>query len=130
MNPAILVAGIVVSLLAGLVALFFVIAPPPPRVARDRRLPPGVEQVSILERITTQTTAIVDSAMSRRRGRLFGAAELELAGISSTPSQFLIVVTSFASVLGLLGVVLGMANGTSIVLGPLFAILTPVGARC
>ncbi len=67
--------------------------------------------------------------MSRRRGRLFGAAELELAGISSTPSQFLIVVTSFASVLGLLGVVLGMANGTSIVLGLLFAILTPVGAK-
>ena len=129
MSPVILVVGLAVCLLALLVGLFFVIAPPPPRVARDRRLPPGVEQVSLLGRVTAQATAVVDKGTSRRRGRLFGEAALELAGISSSPSQFLIVVASFASVLGLLGVVLGLANGTSIPLGLFFAILTPIGAK-
>ena len=38
MNPGLLVGGMAVVLLAGLVLVFFVIAPPAPRVASDRRL--------------------------------------------------------------------------------------------
>ena len=99
-------------------------------MARDRRLAPGVEQVSLLGRVTAQTTAVVDTATSRRRGRaLRRDGSSNWPGSRPTPSQFLIVVASFASVLGLLGVVLGLANGTSILLGLLFAILTPIGAK-
>ena len=129
MNPGILVLGIAASLLAGLLLLFFVIAPPAPRVARDRRVAPGVEEVSLLGRVTAQTTAVVDSAMSSERKRLFGETELELAGVKSTPSQFLILVASAASVLALFGVVLGLTSGTSVVLAILFALLTPLGAK-
>lgn len=129
MTPGALVLGIAIVLLAALVLLFFVIAPPPPRVARDRRVAPGEEQVSLLGRVTAHTTAAVDSAISGGRGRLFGATELELAGIKSTPSQFLISVASFASVMALIGVIIGLTNGTSIFFGLLFAILTPVGAK-
>lgn len=129
MNPGVLVLGIAVSLLAGLVLLFFVIAPPAPRIARDRRVAPGVEQVTLLGRVTAQTTAVVDSAFSGERRRLFGAEELDLAGIKSTPSQFVILVTSAASVFALIGVVLGLGNGTSALWAVLFAILTPVGAK-
>ncbi len=82
MNPAILVGGIAVCILAGLVLLFFVVAPPAPRVARERRNAPGVEEVSLLGRVTAQTTAVVDTAISRGRGRLFGAVELELLASS------------------------------------------------
>ena len=129
MNPGLLVLGIAASLLAGLLLLFFVIAPPAPRVARDRRVAPGVEQVSLLGRVTAQTTAAVDSALSSERKRLFGDTELELAGVKSTPSQFLILVASAASVLALFGVVLGLTSGTSVVLAILFAMLTPLGAK-
>ena len=129
MNPALLVAGIAVVLLAILVLVFFVIAPPAPRVARDRRLAPGVEHVSTLTKVTERTTSVLDSAMSKRTSRLFGPEELEMAGIKTEPSGFLVLVASAASVLALLGVVVGLANGTSIIWAVLFALLAPVGAK-
>lgn len=129
MNPVILVAGIAVTLLSALVLLFFTIAPPAPRVGRDRRLAPGEKHVSVLEQVTSRTTAIVDSAMSSERRRLFGEGDLDLAGVKSTPGQFLIVVASGASVAALVGVVLGIASGTSLLLGLLFAIFAPVVAK-
>lgn len=129
MNAAVLVAGIAVALLAALVLLFFVVAPPPPRVAADRRRAPGVEHVSALTRASERATATIDSVISRRRNRLFGAAELELAGVKSEPSQFVIIVVSAASIAALLGAVLGLTNGTSILLALLFAVLTPIGAK-
>lgn len=129
MNPGALVLGIVVSLLGGLTLLFFVIAPPAPRIARDRRGAPGVEQVTLLGRVTAQTTSAVDSALSGERKRLFSAEKLDLAGIKSTPSQFLIFVASAASVLAMIGVVLGLGNGTSVLWAAFFAIMTPLGAN-
>jgi tight adherence protein B len=128
-SPAVLVLGIAACLLAGLLLVFFVVAPPAPRVARDRRVAPGVEPVSVLGRVTAQTTAAVDSALSGDRRRMFGESELELAGIKSTPGQFLIIVASATSVLALLGVVLGLTSGTSVFLGILFGLLTPIGAK-
>lgn len=129
MNPAILVGGITVALLAALVLLFFVIAPPPPRVAADRRRAPGVEHVSTLTRVSDRATATIDSVISRRRNRLFGERELDLAGVKSEPSQFLIIVVAATSIATLVGAVLGLANGTSIVLALFFAVLTPIGAK-
>lgn len=129
MNPGLLVGGLAVCLLAGLILLFFVIAPPPPRVASDRRRAPGVEHVSIIRKITNRTTAAVDSAFSKQRTRIFGAEELELAGIKSEPSSFIVIIASAASFAALIGALLGLANGTSILLALLFALLTPVVAK-
>lgn len=129
MNPAALVAGISICLLAGLALVFLVVAPPAPRVAAERRRAPGVVHVSTLSRITQRATAAIDSATSQRSRRLFGPEELELAGIKSEPSGFLIMVASAASVLALVGVLLGFASGTSLLWGLVFAVLAPVGAK-
>lgn len=129
MNPSVLVLGIAICLLAALVLLFFAIAPPPPRVARERREAPGVAHVSVLSRAVAQTTSTVESVISRQRGTLFSAEELDIAGVKSSRSQFVIMVASFASVAALLGVLLGFANGTSIVLAILFALATPIAAK-
>lgn len=129
MNPAVLVVGISVSLLAGLVLVFLVVAPPAPRVASERRRAPGVEYVSTLSRLTQRTTAAIDGVTSRRARRFFGPEELELAGVKSETGAFLVMVASTASVLALVGVLIGFASGTSLLWGLLFAILTPIGAK-
>ncbi|KRC61914.1 hypothetical protein ASE14_14110 [Agromyces sp. Root81] len=129
MNVVTLFLGITVCLLAGLVLLFFVIAPPAPRIAVDRRRAPGAVHVSALERATARTTAAIDAAVSKQRTRLFGPEELELAGVKSEPSQFLVFVGSAAAVAALLGALLGLVNGTSILLAVLLAALTPIVAK-
>lgn len=129
MSPAALIGGIALCLLAGLVLLFLVVAPPGPRIARDRRRAPGVEDVSALTRMTSRTTAAIDSVISKRTTRMFGPVELEMAGIKTEPSGFLVLVASASSVLALIGVVLGLASGWSLLLGLLFAVLGPIGAK-
>ncbi|MDQ0894606.1 type II secretion system F family protein [Agromyces ramosus] len=129
MNPVTLVGGIAIALLALLVFIFLVVAPPAPRVARDRRLAPGVEHISTLSRVTGKTTAAIESATAKRTRRLFGPRELELAGIKTEPSGFVILVASAACVLALIGAVIGFANGTSFVWAILLALLAPVGAK-
>lgn len=129
MSPAVLIAGIVVSLLAALVLVFFVIAPPAPRVSADRRSAPGVERTSFLRRASSKATGVVDDAFAKGRGRLFGDEELELAGIKASRSQFAIYVGSAASVLALFGAVVGLMNGTPILLAIVFAIIAPIGAK-
>lgn len=129
MSPLVLGMGVGIALLSLLALLFFVISPPAPRVARARRLAPGAEHVSTLTKFTQRTTAAIESAASKRNRRLFGALELELAGIKSDPSGFLVIVASAASVLGLVGVLVGFANGTWLIWGALFAILAPIGAK-
>lgn len=129
MNTGLLVVGVIFALLAALAVLFLVIAPPPPRVAADRRRAPGVEHVSTLSMVSGRATTTIDSVMSRRRNRPFGAAELELAGVKSEPSGFMIFVIAAASTAALIGAVLGITNGTSILLALLFAALTPIGAK-
>ncbi|WP_395244493.1 type II secretion system F family protein [Agromyces sp. MMS24-K17] len=129
MSPVVLVAGISLSLLALLAFLFLVIAPPAPRVAKERRRAPGVEEVSTLTRLTERTTEALDKVSSKRKGRLFGAEELELAGIQTEQSGFLVLVASASSVLAMVGALLGLANGSAILLALLFALLGPIGAK-
>ncbi|MBM7831986.1 tight adherence protein B [Agromyces cerinus] len=129
MNPVVLGLGIGIALLALLVLLFFVIAPPAPRVARDRRLAPGVEHISALTKATQRTTAAIESVASRRSSRMFGPQELELAGIKTDPSSFVVLVASAASVFALIGVLVGFANGTWLLWAVLLALLAPVGAK-
>jgi Flp pilus assembly protein TadB len=125
MTPVFLVAGIAVSLLAILILVFFVIAPPAPRIAADRRSAPGVERRSLLRRVSTRAEDVV----ARGRGRLFGREELELAGVKASPSQYTIYVASTASVLALFGAVIGLLNGMSIIFAILFALAAPVVAK-
>ena len=107
-----MVVGVGIGLLALLVLVFYVIAPPAPRVARDRRS-------------GTRRGARVDADEGHRthdRGdrvgdveatsRMFGPQELEMAGIKTDPSRFVVLVASAASVLALIGVLVGFANGT------------------
>lgn len=129
MTPAALVSGLAVCLLAGLVLIFFVLAPPAPRVAKNRRRAPGVEHVSALSKVAERTTAVLEGAVSKQSRRLFGPDELEMAGVKSEPGAFLVLIGSAASVLALVGVLLGLANGTSLLWAILFALLTPVGAK-
>ncbi|MFB9311302.1 tight adherence protein B [Agromyces hippuratus] len=129
MNPVVLGLGVGVALLALLVLIFYVIAPPAPRVARDRRLAPGVEHVSALTRVTQRTTAAIESVASKRSSRMFGPQELELAGIKTDPSSFVVIVASAASVFALIGVLVGFANGTWFIWAVLLALLAPVGAK-
>lgn len=129
MSPLLLIAGIVISLLAALMLVFLVIAPPAPRISADRRTAPGVERTSFLRRASSKATGAVDEAFLRGRRRLFGAEELELAGIKATPAQFAIYTASAASVLALFGAVLGLLNGMPIPMALLFATLAPIGAK-
>ncbi|MFF2277823.1 type II secretion system F family protein [Agromyces sp. NPDC058126] len=129
MNPFVLGLGIGVVMLALLVLLLFVIAPPAPRVARDRRLAPGVEHVSGITKLTQKTTAAIEAAGSKRKSRMFGPEELELAGIKSDPSSFVVLVASGASVAALIGVLLGLANGTWLLWAILLALMTPFVAK-
>jgi tight adherence protein B len=129
MNPLVLGIGVGIAVLALLVLIFYVIAPPAPRVARDRRLAPGMEHVSALTKATQKTTAAIESMSSKRSSRMFGPQELELAGIKTEPSSFVVIVASAASVLALIGVLVGFANGTWLLWAALFALLAPVGAK-
>ena len=128
MNVSLLVAGIVLALFALFAIVWFVIAPPTPRVPIERRLAPGQAHVSALTRATERTVGALDTAFRGRRA-LFDAAELELAGVRMQPSAFLLSTFSAATVAALLGVLLAFDTILAPVLAVLFAILTPVGAK-
>jgi len=129
MSPLLLVA-IIFVVGALLATVFFVVAPPAPRVPLERRLQPGAEHVSLVTRATDRTVAAVDVAF--RGGRaLFSEAELELAGVRMETSAFLLLTFAGSVVAALLGVLLGLGLGPvgSIVLAVLFAVLGPVIAK-
>lgn len=123
-----LAVGLVLALAALLVVVFFVLAPPAPRVALARRLPPGEERVSTLTKVTDRTVAAIESA-SRGRRALFDEEELRLAGLRTSPSAFLFLVFLAMVVLGIGGALLGAETLWAIPLAVLFAVLAPVGAK-
>lgn len=125
MSPFLIVGGVTICLLALLVIVFLVIAPPAPRVGRDRRLAPGEEHVSTLTKITDRATAAIDSASTNRSGGMFRAEALELAGIKTERSGFLVLVASATSVMALIGVLLGLANGLWLLFAIVFGVATP-----
>ncbi|REJ03922.1 type II secretion system protein F [Microbacterium bovistercoris] len=129
MSPTLLFGGILLGTLALFALLFMVIAPAAPRVARSRRLAPGQEHVSALTRFTQRTTDALDAAGAKRRRRLFGAEELELAGIKTEPSGFLILVIAGSAVLAVLGALLGLSSGSPLLLAIIFGLLGPVIAK-
>ncbi|MBO0980873.1 type II secretion system F family protein [Microbacterium sp. SD291] len=129
MNPMLLVGGLVLGALFLFVLVFMVIAPPGPRVARARRLAPGQAHVTALSRATLRTAEALDAAGAKNRRRLFGAEELELAGIETASSGFVILVAAGSGLLALLGAVLGISRGLSLLLALIFALLGPLLAK-
>jgi tight adherence protein B len=127
MSPLLLTA-IILVVGALLAVVFFVIAPPAPRVPLERRLQPGAEHIALVTRATDRTVAAVDVAF--RGGRaLFSDAELELAGVRMETPAFLLVTFAGSVVAALFGVLLGFGTVWSLVLALLFAVLGPVGAK-
>ncbi|HEX7834758.1 MAG TPA: hypothetical protein VF479_04730, partial [Pseudolysinimonas sp.] len=118
MNISLLVIGIVLATFAMFAIVLFVVAPPTPRVPIERRLAPGQAHVSALTRATERTVGALDTAFRGRRA-LFGASELELAGVRMQPSAFLLSTFSAATVAALLGVLLAFGS----LLAPVFAVL-------
>jgi Flp pilus assembly protein TadB len=110
MNEVLFVAGAVAALLAILTVVFFVIAPPAPRVPIERRRAPGDVQTSGLTRLTDRTVGAIDGAIERRGRAPFSAEELEQAGIRMKPSAFLIMVASAGLVLALFGSLLTLGT--------------------
>lgn len=121
-----LALGLVLVLLALLSLLFFVIAPPPKRVALERRLAPGEEYRSALTRATDKTVTAIDSVVGRQQRTLFNEGRLELAGIHQTPAAFTLLVFSLACVLALIGVAIGFGSWLSVVLALIFAACAPL----
>ncbi|WP_430648049.1 type II secretion system F family protein [Agromyces sp. GXS1127] len=126
---ALLIAGVLLGLIALLALVFLVIVPPARRVAVQRRLAPGEEYVSPLTKATDKTVETIEAVMSRRDRTLFGEERLELAGIRMTPSAFVLVVFSMASVLALLGVIVGFGSWAAVFWGVVFALLAPLIAH-
>jgi Flp pilus assembly protein TadB len=120
--------GTVLVLAALLAFVFFVLAPPVVRVARERRSAPGVERVSALTKATERAVGAIESASAGRRG-WFDAEALALAGVAMEPSAFILVTFAGGTVLALLGVVLGFGTPLSIVLAIVFALLAPLVAK-
>lgn len=129
MNGLVLYAGIVLALVAMLLLVFLVLAPPAPRVPLARRRAPGAVEVSALTRVTDLTVGAIDGVISKRGNTLFGAAELEAASIKMTASAFILMVACAAAVLGAVGLLLGNGIGWAIPLMLIFAAFGPIGAK-
>jgi Flp pilus assembly protein TadB len=122
------IIGVVLAGLALLAIVFFVVAPPKPRVSIDRRLEPGTTHVSLLTRATDRTVSAIESSTRGRRSFIDEDA-LDLAGIRMEPSQFLLVTFSSAAVLAVLGILAGFGTLLSVLFAVLFAALAPIGAK-
>lgn len=125
MSP-LLAIGVAFVLLALLALVLLVIAPPPKRVAVERRIAPGEEYVSALSRATDKTVAVIDSAMAHRNRGWFNEERLELAGIRTSPSGMVLITFSFAAVLAALGVLVGFGSWWAVLWAVLFAALAPI----
>lgn len=128
MNP-LLVIGAILVFFALLALVVLVVAPPPRRVALERRLAPGEEYVSPITRATDKTVAVIDTAIGQRRTGWFSEERLELAGVRMSPSAFVLVTISMASVLAVLGVLIGFGSWWSLFWAVLLAALAPVFAN-
>ncbi|MDQ4213398.1 type II secretion system F family protein [Microbacterium sp. ASV81] len=129
MSATLLYSGLAAGGLALFAVVLLVIAPPAPRIARARRLAPGVEHVTALSRLTTRTTEALDAAGVKRRRRFFSEDELELAGIATEPSGVVILVAAGSGLLAVLGALLGLSSGLSLLLAVIFAVLGPLLAK-
>ncbi|WP_353827905.1 type II secretion system F family protein [Agromyces sp. SYSU T0242] len=118
--------GLTFAILAVLTLVLLVIAPPPKRVAVERRLAPGEEYVSALTRATDKTVEVIDTAMAQRSRGLFNEERLELAGIRTSPSGMILLTFSLAAVLAVLGALVGFGSWWAVLWALIFAALAPL----
>jgi Flp pilus assembly protein TadB len=128
MNEILLVSGALAALLAILTFVFFVIAPPAPRIPVERRRAPGDVQATGLARLTDRTVGAIDGAIQRGGRAPFSAGQLEQAGIRMQPSAFLIMVIASGLVLAVAGLLITLGTLWMLPVGILFAALAPTGA--
>jgi tight adherence protein B len=129
MNTETFAIGVLCVVVAMLVVVFLVIAPPMSRVPLDRRRAPGAVQPSALTKLTDRTVGAIDRVIRRRNVVPFTASELEQAGIRLQPSAFVLMVISAASVSALLGLLLSEGTIWVLPIMILFAALAVVGAK-
>ena len=107
MTPLFIATVLVLAALLTLV--LFVVMPPPPRVAKARRLPVGQEPVSTLSRVSDRTVTALETA-AQSRSSLFPEQRLRLAGIKMQPPAFLLTVFAGTVFLALLAILLGFGT--------------------
>ncbi|WP_411721276.1 type II secretion system F family protein [Mycetocola sp.] len=129
MNEILLVAGTIAALLATLTFVFFVIAPPSPRIPVERRRAPGDTPTSGLTRLTDRTVGVIEGAIERRGRAPFSAEQLEQASIRMKPSAFLIMVIAAGLVLAAVGLVLSIGTIWMVLSMLFFAAFAPIGAK-
>jgi Flp pilus assembly protein TadB len=129
MNDLVLYAGVAAGLLALLLIVFLVIAPPRPRVPLERRRAPGAATPSTLTTMTDHTLEAIEGAITRRRRAPFSSEDLDQANIRMQPPAFVLMVISAALVLALLGLLISVGTLWRIPLMVGFAAVAPLGAK-
>jgi tight adherence protein B len=129
MSPLMGLLGLLLVLGALLVLVLFVLAPAGPRIPAERRRAPGAVQVSTLTKVTDRTVGMIDGAMRRRGGQPTLAGALDIAGVTTAPAAFVLLVVCSAVVLAALGALLSGMTIWSILVAVVFAALAPIGAR-
>lgn len=129
MNGLVAAAGIAAGLIALLVLVFLVIAPPLARVPLERRRAPDAAEVSVLTKVTDRTVKAIDGVIHRRGRAPFSATELEQADIRLAPSGFVLLVMSASIVLALIGLLVSIGTPWTVPVMLVFAVLAPIGAK-
>jgi tight adherence protein B len=120
----VLAAGVALVVVALALVVYLLTAPPVPRVPVERRLAPGAAPTTPLEAIVAHLESLVDRVLRRRGWNPFPSQDLEMAGIAMSQSSFATGVMVSAVVAFLVGYTAG-----GVLVGALFAVLVPVGAR-
>jgi Flp pilus assembly protein TadB len=129
MNELLLYTGVAAGLLALLIIVFLVIAPPKQRIPLERRRAPGAATPSTLTTMTDHTLDAIEGAIKSQRRAPFSSEDLEQASIRMQPPAFILMVISAALVLALLGLLIAVGTSWSIPLMLGFAALAPLGAK-
>ncbi len=119
-----LAMGISLVILAVTAIVYAMYAPPVPLVAESRRVAPGTEIKSPLERIVDRMDAMVDYVLRRRGWNPFPADTLELAGIRTPQPTIVTTIAAGTLLVFLLGYLFG-----GVASGLVWGLVVPVFSR-
>lgn len=120
----VLAMGISLVILAVTAIVYAMYAPPVPLVAESRRVAPGTEIKSPLERIVDRMDAMVDYVLRRRGWNPFPADTLELAGIRTPQPTIVTTIAAGTLLVFLLGYLFG-----GVASGLVWGLVVPVFSR-
>lgn len=121
--------GLALCVAALIACTLLVAAPAGPRIPAARRRAPGAVADPALTRAANRLVAAVGRLMGAPRGDSSLGSALELAGITSSPPAFVAVVLCGAVVGAATGALLGGFSLLSILLIPVGAACSPLGAK-